>query len=302
MVLRAGYSSFPGKSLDEQAEADRACGDPNECDVRYVTAGDIAFMNAVIHVNECLAKGYTRQYRDADATHPFGGPESIHGIGIDPGSYHRCEFNSSRERPTIGYPPEADLSVRNPAFAVSDPDPDKKVRIVGDVRMVDIAMIQDHVAIRADEGEPMTFREGIEWGGASPTPFTPSSPLRRMRSGRSGSAAGSSSRSGSSVHGGGRRTRAGGPAPEPTMIEDRVIVGKDSVVFRAHLAESTLIGAKAVIVGYDNGCDPEGNCTPGEVIPDRCVKFSALARSGAARPMARVSSRPRGRSSRKVLR
>ncbi len=286
VTLRAGYSSFPGKSLDTQAEADTACGDPTQCDVRYITAGDIQFMEAVLHVNECLAKGYTMQYRDtARAVHPFGGPESIHGIGIDPGSYHRCEFNNSSERPTIGYPYTWDLNIRDINLAVADPNPSKKIRIIGDVRMVDIEKIQDNVSIRADEGEPMTFRAGTEFGFANTfhaLEITPEDEVREVRVGSNPEgvpAAQSPPSSGVKfeervvVHGGGRRVRAGGADPEPTNIERFVYVGKESVIFRAHLAERTRVGTKAVLAGYDNGCDADGNCTPGEVIPDRCVKF-----------------------------
>lgn len=238
-------------------------------------------------MNECLARGYTDQYRDnARAVHPFGGPESIHGIGIDPGSYHRCEFNDSSERPTIGYPHDADLSVRDPQFAVSDPNPSKKVRIIGDVRMVDIEKIQDNVSIRADEGEPMTFRAGVEFGFANTfhaLETTPEDTPREVRVGAnppgvppalSPTSSGVKLEERVVTHGGGRRVRAGVPDPEPTLIERFVYVGKESVVFRSHLAEGTRVGTKAVLAGYDNGCDADGNCTPGEVIPDRCVKFN----------------------------
>ncbi|MBA2631881.1 MAG: hypothetical protein H0U86_02575 [Chloroflexi bacterium] len=272
IILRAGYSSFPGKSLDTQAEADTPCGDPAACDVRYVTAGDIAFMNAVIHVNECLARGYAGQYRDtARAIHPFGGPESVQGIGIDPGSYHHCEFNNTSERPTIGYPPDTDLSVRNPGLAVHDPSPDKKIRIIGDVRMVDIDKIQDHVSIRADEGEPMTFRQQIEWGFANTFHALEVTAEDAEREVRIFNNVKIEERV--VIHGGGRRVRVGGPDPEPTLVGPYVTIGKDSVVFRSHLEERSFVGSRVVLAGYDNGCDADGNCTPGEVIPDRCVKF-----------------------------
>jgi hypothetical protein len=287
VILRAGYSSFPGKSLNTQFEADTPGGDPTQFKVWYVTAGDIIFMEAVLHVNECLAKGYTDQYRDnARAVHPFGGPESIHGIGIDPGSYHRCEFNNLSERPTIGYPFNADLNVRDLQFAVADPNPPKKIRIIGDARMVDIERIQDNVSIRSDEGEPMTFRADVEFGFANTfhaLEMTPEDAVREVRVGANPEGVAPALSPPSSgvkleervvTHGGGRRTRIGGPDPEPTFIERFVIVGKDSVVFRSHLAENTRVGTKAVLAGYDNGCDADGNCAPGEVIPDRCVKFN----------------------------
>ena len=272
VILRAGYQAFPGKSLDTQAEADTPCGDPSACDVRYVNAGDISFMNAVIHVNECLARGYTSQVRDTAGTvHPFGGPDSVQGIGIDPGSYHHCEFNDSSERPTIGYPPDTDLGVRDPSLAVHDPSPERRIRIIGDVRMVDIEKISDNVSIRADEGEPMTFRQQIEWGFGNTfhaLEVTPEDTQREVRILNNVKIEESVV-----IHGGGRRIRAGGPDPEPTLVEARVVIGADSVVFRSHLAPDTQVGARVVLAGYDSGCDADGNCTPGEVIPDRCVKF-----------------------------
>lgn len=48
VTLRAGYSSYVGKSLNTQAEADTPGGDPAQFKVRYVTAGDIVFMEAVL--------------------------------------------------------------------------------------------------------------------------------------------------------------------------------------------------------------------------------------------------------------
>lgn len=299
VVLRAGYSTFPGKSVDTQVEADTPCGDPAACDVRYITAGDVAFMFAVVHVNECFAKGYTRQYRQEPPAHPAGGPDSIRGVGIDPGSYHKCEFNDDSERPTIGYEDDANLDVRDPSLAVSDPNPPKKVRIIGDVRMVgnrhrpewaerldDVGTkIQDNLAIRADEGEPMTFRGGIEFGFANTFHAlepTPEDPEREIRVGSSPPGEAPVRFSGIKfeerviTHGGGRRVRSGpgAPDPEPTIIERFAFLGKDAVIFRSHVAERTHVGSRAVLAGYDNGCDPDGNCTPGEVIPDRCVKLS----------------------------
>lgn len=266
VILRAGYSTFPGKSVDTQQEADTPCAEAAACDVRYVTAGDIEFMRAVVHVNECLAKGYTMQYRQTPPAHPNGGPESVRGIGIDPGSYHRCEFNNTSERPTIGYPVGANLEIRDPTLAVSDPDPSKKIRIIGDVRMMDIEKIQDNVSIRADEGEPMSFREEIEFGFANTfhaLETTPEDPVREVRV-----RPGVKFEERVVVHGGGRRTRAGGIGDEPTTINAGSHIGKEAVVFRSDLADSTRVGARALLVAYSQ---PRG--LPPEVIPERCVKF-----------------------------
>ena len=283
--LRAGYTSWPGKSLNTQLEADTPGDFSTGQKVRYVTAGDIAFMTNVVHVNECLAKGYTMQYRDtARAIHPFGGPESINGIGIDPGSYHRCEFNHDSERPTIGYPPDADLSVRDINLAVANPNPVKKIRLIGDVRMVDIDKIQDKVSIRADEGEPFTFRGGIEFGFANTFHALEIGEEDTNREIRIGPGVKFEERV--IVHGGGRRQRVGSPGEETSRIGELSYIGKESVVFRSDIEPRTQVGAKAVLAGYTNCTNPRGEVAdpnapchpPGyqgtpEVIPDRCVKF-----------------------------
>lgn len=269
VILRAGYSSYPGKSLNTQAEADTPGGDPEQFKVRYVTAGDVVFMNAVLHVNECLAKGYTMQYRDdARAVHPFGGPDSIRGIGIDPGSYHRCAFNNSSERPTIGYtqpPPRP----RDPALAISDPNPSKKIRIIGDARLGDIDKIQDHTSIRADEGEPFGFGRGIEWEFG--TTFHALEPAEEGDIREIIIEDGVKIGERVVVHGGGRRTRFGGFGDEPTEIHAGSVIGKFAVVFRSDLAFNTHVGEKAVVIGWTN--ERPGGVVTETMIPDRCVKF-----------------------------
>ena len=268
VVLRPGYSSYPGKSLNSQAEADTP-GPFNTHKVRFVTSGDIVFMENVLHVNECLARGYTLQYRDtARAVHPFGGPDSIRGIGIDPGSYHRCAFNNSSERPTIGYtqpPPRP----RDVTLAVSDPNPSKKIRIIGDARLGDIDKIANHTSIRADEGEPFGFGRGIKWEFG--TTFHALEPdvegdIReivvedRARIGKR-----------AVIHGGGRNTRFGGFGDEPTSIRAGAFIGEDAVVFRSDVGAGTHVGKKAVLVGWSNV--RPGGVLSETTIPDRCVKF-----------------------------
>ncbi len=307
VILRGGYTSHPGKSLNTQLEADTASPDFVNHKVRYVVAGDIAFMQNVIHVNECLAKGYTRQYRDtAGSTHPYGGPDSVQGVGIDPGSYHHCEFNDDSERPTIGYHPDADLAVRNMALAVHDPNPSKKIRIIGDVRVaidgatgttpvLDIDKIQDHVSIRADEGEPFTFRSGVEFGFANTFHSLEKDnedPNREIRLQR-----GVKLEERVVVHGGGRRQLTGGVGEETTRIGEYSNIGKDVLVFRSDIEPGTWVGAKSVLAGYSNCTSPRGPtndpaapCHPNnqspypapEVIPDRCVKFIGTARDTCA--------------------
>lgn len=312
VTLRGGYATHVGKSLNTQQEADTAHpSDFVNFKVRYVNAGDIAFMAAVLHVNECLAKGYTMQVRDsARAIHPFGGPDSVRGIGIDPGSYHRCEFNDVSERPTIGYAPGADLEVRNPALAVQDPTPAKKIRIIGDVRIAldgasgnrpvfEIEKMNDQVSIRADEGEPFTLRDGIEFGFANTfhaLEKEAEDPNREVRVQR-----GVKFEERVVVHGGGRRVAAGGFGEETTRIGEFAFIGKEAIVFRADIEPRTQVGARAVLAGYTNCThprlpndnDPDHPCheaTPPagwvgqwppqpEVIPDRCVKLSTTARN-----------------------
>lgn len=269
VVLRAGYSSYPGKSLNTQEEADTPGGDPAQFKVRFVTAGDIVFMHAVLHVNECLARGYTMQYRDeAGAIHPFGGPHSIRGIGIDPGAYHGCAFNASSERPTIGYA-EPPPRPRDPALAVSDPNPSKNIRIIGDARLGDIDQMQDRTSIRADEGEPFGFGRGVVSGAG--TTFHALEPeeegdIREI-------VVEDNVRLGERVvvHGGGRRTRFGGFGDEPTEIHAGSIVGRFAVVFRSDLAFNTRVGEKAVLIGWTN--ERPGGVITETIIPDRCVKF-----------------------------
>lgn len=272
VVLRPGYSTYPGKSLNTQAEADTP-GAFDTHKVRFVTAGDIVFMQAVIHVNECLAKGYALQYRDTGrAVHPHGGPDSIHGIGIDPGSYHRCAFNNSSERPTIGYtdpPPRP----RDPSLAVSDPNPAKKIRIIGDARLGDIDKIQDATSIRADEGEPFGFGRGVEWEFG--TTFHALEPEEEGDIREIVVEDGVKIGKRAVIHGGGRRTRFGGFGDEPTTLHANVVIGELAVIFRSDVGVGTQVGKKAVLVGWTN--ERPGGVLTETTIPDGCVKFEDTA-------------------------
>lgn len=258
VTLRAGYSSYPGKSLNTQAQADTP-GDPVTRKVRYVTAGDIVFMEAVLHVNECLAKGYTRMYRAI--------PRSIYGVNFDPGAFHNCEFNHSTEAPrTLDRAQWIDPS-------------QEEIRIIGDTHFNDtreniLDNIGEETAIRADEGEPFEFGRDVHWDDAStfhalePTVEDPEVGVNigdRVAIGEH-----------VVVHGGGRRVRSGGgPDPTPTNILARSELKEWAVVFRSFLDEETVVGYKAVLVGYDT----KG---PGERIPARCVKFPETPRDQCA--------------------
>lgn len=269
VVLRPGYATYPGKYLRNQLQAD-STGPFTTHKVRYVTAGDIIFMEHVLHVNECLALGYTRMYRDTpgSAIYPFGGPTSIEGIGPDPGSYHQCRFNNSSERPTIGYT-EPPPRPRDPSLAVSDPNPAKKIRIIGDARLGDIDKIADHTSIRADEGEPFGFGRGVEWEfGTTFHALEPDAEgdIREIiveDNVRIGP--------GVVVHGGGRRTRFGGFGDEPTTIHAGVVIGEGSVVFRSDVGAGTIIGKNVALVGWTN--ERPGGVLTETSVPNHCVKF-----------------------------
>lgn len=73
------------------------------------------------------------------------------------------------------------------------------------------------------------------------------------------------------VHGGGRRTRLGGFGDEPTEIHAGSVIGEFAVVFRSVLAFDTIVGEKAVVIGWTN--ERPGGVVTETVIPERCVKF-----------------------------
>jgi carbonic anhydrase/acetyltransferase-like protein (isoleucine patch superfamily) len=249
VVLRAGFVSQPGKSLDTQRQAD----DPALGDVRYVTAADVLFMRAVLEVNQCLARGYAAMARRD--------PTSVRGINLDPGAYHRCEFNRTSEAPRIG------------GRRLRDPRPRRNVRIIGRVTITDIRDISSGTAIRADEGDPMRMGARIRWLRGS----TFHALERSFEHEEVGVTLGDRVRIGRHVvvHGGGRRTAAGAPLDEPTTIEDASVVGELSVVFRSFLAPRTRVGARSAVIGYESR-------TPGEVIPARCVKLQGTPRGACA--------------------
>jgi len=247
IILRSGYSSLPGKSLDTQAQADN----PALGEVRYVTAGDFVFMEGVIHVNRCLARGYTNMFRAI--------PSSVRGINLDPGNFHQCEFNDDSEPPSF-------QGVRTIV-----PNPPKNIRIIGDAFFEDslaqvLANISDNTSIRADEGEPFEFGHDVRWGfGTTFHALEPSveDPEVGVRV-QAGAVVGRRV----VIHGGGRRTRSGGgPDDRPTELDPGVVVEPWAVIFRSDVGHNSHVGYKAVLVAYDNA-------ETTEQIPDRCVKFT----------------------------
>ncbi|MFN8580472.1 MAG: hypothetical protein U0163_05765 [Gemmatimonadaceae bacterium] len=133
VVIRKGHKVLPGKFVRTQAEADSfALGK-----VVPMTEADVAFMEAVLHVNGSFAEGYTELAQTA--------PGGIQGIGRDPGG---TDFNPNSDVPDIGG--ERGLK---PSF---------RSRIVGRVRIATPAdeleqRLGRSVSIRADEGEPFVF-------------------------------------------------------------------------------------------------------------------------------------------------
>jgi carbonic anhydrase/acetyltransferase-like protein (isoleucine patch superfamily) len=239
LTLPSGFVTLPGVDIDEQREAE----DPTLGKVRLITAGDVVFMEGVLHVNDCLARGYTNMFRAA--------PPSVFGIGPDPGAFHQCEFNVTSELPVIGGVP------------TQDPDPNPQIRIIGETYIGDIQGMSDSTSIRADEGEPFVIGFGTSWGSNITLHALESTEDEEVGV-TIGDAVSLQARV--VIHGGGRLTRTGGFSEEPTTILDGSRVGPDAVVFRSFLGPNTHVGYKAAIVGYDN---PAGN----ERIPPRCVKF-----------------------------
>jgi carbonic anhydrase/acetyltransferase-like protein (isoleucine patch superfamily) len=257
VILRPGYTSYPGKSLNTQAQADTP-GPPETHKVRLVNSGDIVFMEGVLHVNECLAEGYSEMY--------YTDPSSVRGVNRDPGTHHECTFNNSTEPPTFAGAPTI------------DPSPPQHVRIIGDAHFNDsygtvMRNISDFTAIRADEGEPFQFGFGVKWGShvsMHALEHTVEDPEVGVDLGNNVTVG-----ERAVIHGGGRRARTGGPDPTPTHILDRSVVSPYAVVFRSFVDPDTFIGRKAILVGYDT-------LTPGERIPDRCVKFTETPRNACA--------------------
>ena len=257
VVLRPGYVSYPGRSLDTQRQADTP-GPVQTHKVRFINAGDLVFARGVLHVNECLARGYAAMY--------YSNPSSVTGVNLDPGHYHGCEFNHSSEAPTFAGVPTV------------DPRPERNVRIIGDAHLDDtLPAVMDNISpftsIRADEGEPFHFGTGVRWGFG--TTFHALEPTVEDPEVGVDIAARVAISDRAVIHGGGRRARTGGPDPTPTRILEDSRVRPFAVVFRSFLDQRTIVGRKAVLVGYDT----QG---PGEVIPERCVKYSDTPRGQCA--------------------
>ncbi|WP_072920080.1 hypothetical protein [Geodermatophilus obscurus] len=218
VTLPSGYLVLPGKNVTTQAEAQ----DPALGKVRYITQADIAFNEAVLHVNESLAREYTELHR-VD-------PSAVHGANIDPG---HTEFN-----------PDADL----PSFAGEEQArPDFRNRVIGDVDLADTfarfaQRTGERIAIRADEGEPFVIGHVDEMGDGVVFHALEHTDLHVGDDVRYGA--------GAIVHGGGRVVVEGQP-DEQTVVGDDVRLGDGSVVFRSTIGDGARIGDRSAVVGTD---------------------------------------------------
>ncbi|SDM34044.1 Carbonic anhydrase or acetyltransferase, isoleucine patch superfamily [Geodermatophilus siccatus] len=240
VTLPSGFLVLPGKNVTTDAEA----SDPALGKVRYLTQADVAFNEAVIHVNESLARAYTELYRED--------PGAVHGVNLDPG---HTEFN-----------PDADL----PSFAGDEQArPDSRNRVIGDVDLADTydrftQRTGERIAIRADEGEPFVvghvdeMDDDVVFHALEHTDVHVGDDVRYGE--------------GAIVHGGGRVVVEGQPE-EQTVVGDRVRLGDGSVVFRSTIGDGARIGDRSGVVGTDL---PAGTVVPPDTIVLNGEVFGAV--------------------------
>jgi carbonic anhydrase/acetyltransferase-like protein (isoleucine patch superfamily) len=228
--LRSGYLVLPGKNVTTQRQAD----DPRLGKVRYLNQADVEFNEAVIHVNESLAREYTDLYRDRRS--------AIRGVGRDPGG---SDFNPDRDLPSFAGVERAVPTFRN--------------RVIGDVDLADTFARFDSVtgraiSLRADEGEPFVVGRVAAMGDDVIFHALEHADLHVGNGVRYGA--------GAIVHGGGRVIVEGQPE-EQTVIRDRVTLGPESVVFRSTVGSDSTIGRRSAVVGSE--------LAPGTTIPPRTI-------------------------------
>lgn len=240
VTLPSGFLVLPGKNVTTDAEA----SDPALGKVRHLTQADVAFNEAVIHVNESLARAYTELYRED--------PGAVHGANLDPG---RTEFN-----------PDADL----PSFAGEEQArPDSRTRVIGDVDLADTydrftQRTGERIAIRADEGEPFVIGHVDEMDDDVVFHALEHTDLHVGDDVRYGE--------GAIVHGGGRVVVEGQPE-EQTVVGDRVRLGDRSVVFRSTIGDGARIGDHSAVVGTDL---PAGTVVPSHTVVLNGEVFGAV--------------------------
>jgi len=218
VTLPSGYLVLPGKDVTTQAEAQ----DPALGEVRYINQADVEFNEAVVHVNESLAREYTELYRED--------PTAVTGANVDPGG---SAFNPDRDLPSFAGEEQARPSFRN--------------RVIGDVDLADdvtrfAERTGERIAIRADEGEPFALGHVDHMGDDVVFHALEHTDVHVGDDVRYGE--------GAIVHGGGRVVVEGRPE-EQTVVGDDVELGDGSIVFRSTIGDGAVIGHRSAVVGTD---------------------------------------------------
>ncbi len=244
--LRSGTAVLQGKDVTTQQEAD----DPALGKVRALVQGDVAFNATAVEANVRHAREYTRLARED--------PAQVRGFGPDPGGQDQ---DPDRELPAVRATP-ADPGPLPDTCAGGRrvQRPRAGTRVIGAAcfadsqRALDRAL-DDRVSIRVDEGETFQIGTITRMG------------RRTVLHGIEGTGLflGDRITYGDDVivHGGGRGA-PGLPDPRPlTVIEDDVVIGDGSLVFRATVGAGATIGDRAIVLGSD--------VPPGGVVGDRQI-------------------------------
>lgn len=212
IILKSGMKVLPGKEINTQAEAD----DPKLGKVGYVTYDDMAFMLGVVHVNVNLARGYTELYHAK--------PENVLGINWDPGT---VQHNMEQHLPTVGGKP------------TQQPDTGThKFRIIGDVRITDIAGVKDEVSLRADEGPTFEIGAANQFQGGNTLHALEGSNIKMDDNVIVDPKA--------IVHGGSDSILEQGIL---TKIGANSRIGAGAVVFKSKLGKNVQVGSRALVMG-----------------------------------------------------
>jgi carbonic anhydrase/acetyltransferase-like protein (isoleucine patch superfamily) len=214
ILLKTGLKVLPGKHVKTQEEAD----DPTKGKVAYMTADDMAFMVGVVEVNVNLARGYTQLYQTKK--------ENVYGINWDPGT---VQHNMEQHLPTVGGQVTAQPNTGNTRF-----------RIIGDVKITDIAGIQHDVSLRADEGPAFTVGSGNK--------FTGTNTFHALEGSNISVGNGVTYGKGALVHGGSDSVLEQGIL---TKIGDNCAIGDGAVVFKSTLGAGVKVGERALVMSSD---------------------------------------------------
>jgi carbonic anhydrase/acetyltransferase-like protein (isoleucine patch superfamily) len=227
IVIPAGYKVLPGMDIQTQAQAQ----DPSLGKVTKVTPADVKFMEAVIDVNETLAKGYVELQRVS--------PSAVHGIGLNP---EAPSFNPDSHTPVI-----AGVLTVAPSF---------RDRIIGDVRMANNLVQLKRVmgsddSIRADEATPFVIG-GIRHMGSRVT-------IHGLEFTSLAIGDGDSFGYHVTIHGG----ALPGQVPPETTLGSNVRIGTWAVVFRSSIGSNCVIGPYAYI--------DSSQLRPGTIVPNGAI-------------------------------